>query len=142
MSDITPLLLRNSILTAFDTFWAQRTPIAVPNVAFDPDKVDGDAWARVTITGRPEGEARHSHSVARTALSREGDLTIQVSVRSGTDLDLAYALTDAVIEWMGKPSLATAYFTKVGTPIELGDTGAWFQVSVSATWLYFTDKAA
>ncbi len=142
MSDVTPLLLRKEFFTSFETMWADRSPIAVPNVGFDPDAVTGDSWVRLTITGRPEGEVRYSHSVARINSSRAGDFTVQVSVRTGTDLDLAYTHIDAIIAWLGSPGLATAYFTKVGTPIELGDTGAWFQMSVSAAWQYFTDRAA
>lgn len=33
-----------------------------------------------------------------------------------------------------------AIFSGIGTPIPLGDDGAWSQVSLSANWLYFTDR--
>ena len=144
MGQVTPAAFRDAVFTAFDTFWAKRTQGDFPNVDFDPDELpEGEtAWVRLFFLGRSEGETRFSHSVARNHFQEEGVLTIEVHVRQGEDTDQAYALALAAQQFMRKPGVANSHFFNVSTPEEIGPDGTWFQVNVSASWLYWTDEAA
>ncbi len=145
MSEVTALSFRDSLFNAFNTFWAGRTEIASPNRDFDPDELpeSEEAYVRLFILGNPEGQTRLSNSVARAHFSEAGLFTAQVYVREGTDLDLAYQLGQAVVDFLSKPGVADSNFSNVSPPQEFGLTGdGWFQVVVSAAWLYWTDRAA
>ncbi len=144
MSEVTALQFRDTLFTAFDTFWAKRTQIAPPNVPFNPDTLpEGEkAWVRLYILGDGDGQVRYSNSVARNHFQRAGLFTVEVYVREGVDLDEAYTLAEAVQEFLAKPGVADSFFTNVSQPQEIGPVGAWFQVSVTAAWLYWTDRAA
>lgn len=144
MSEVTALDFRNTLFTAFDTFWAKRTQIAPPNVAFNPDTLPtGEtAWVRLYILGDATGQVRFSRSVTPHHFQRSGLFTVEVYVREGTDLDQAYALAEAAQEFLAKPGVANSNFFNVSQPQEIGPIGAWFQVSVTAAWLYWTDRAA
>lgn len=141
MANVTALEFRNTVLTAFDTFWADRTQISVPNVPFDTEAV-GDEWVRVTLLGTAEGQTKLSSSVTPTHFTREGTITIGSYVRTDLDTDLAYTRADSVLQWLENPGVANAVFTGLSSPIENGLDGAWWVVSVSANWLYITDRAA
>jgi hypothetical protein len=144
MSEVTALEFRDRLFTAFDTFWAGRTLIAAPNVDFDPSKLpdDATAWVRLYILGSTEGQGRSSNSVSRNHWNRSGAFTIEVYVRQGGDLDEAYTLAEAAMEFLEKPDVADAWFTQITPPQEFGPDGAWFQVTVAASWVYWTDRAA
>lgn len=144
MSTVTALEFRNRVLTAFDTFWADRTQIAPPNVEFDPDQIPtGEtAWVRLFILGSDEGQDRYSNSVARNHFRRAGRFTVEVYVREGADTDEAYALAEAAIEFLESPGIDDSMFSEITPPQEFGRDGAWFQVAVSCTWVYWTDRAA
>ena len=145
MSEVTALAFRDSLFNAFNTFWAGRTEIAAPNVDFDPDELpeSDEAYVRLFIQGDLVGQTRLSNSIARAHFSEEGLFTIEVYVREGTDLDLAYQLGQAAQDFLSKPGVADSNFSNVSPPREIGLTGdGWFQVVVSAAWLYWTDRAA
>ncbi len=144
MSNVTPLAFRDSIFTAFSAFWAGRTQIAAPNVAFDPAEIPEDetAWVRLYILGDVQGQSRLSRSVNPDHFARSGIFTIEVYVREDGDLDEAYTLADAALEFLESPGVAASNFSNVSTPQEFGPDGTWFQVTVSAAFVYWTDRAA
>lgn len=145
MSTVTALDFRNRLFTAFETFWAERTVIAVPNVAFDAecDVPAGDtAFVRLYILGDANGQVRNSNSVDRNHWSRPGKFTVEVYVRQGGDLDEAYALAEAAIEFLESPGVADAWLTQITPPQEIGPDGTWFLVTVGASFVYWTDRAA
>ena len=144
MSEVTALDFRNSLFAAFETFWAGRTELATPNNDWDPANLSSndDAWVRLYILGDPTGQTRYSNSVARDHFQRSGTFTVEIYVRQNKDVDLAYQLAEAVQEFLAKPGVADSSFSDVSAPVENGPDGTWFQVVVSASWLYWTDRAA
>ncbi len=144
MSNVTPLGFRNALFTAFDAFWADRTQIAVPNVDFDPDKIPSTdtAWVRLFILGDAAGQQRLSGSVEPQHFGRTGIFTIEIYVRQNADLDEAYALADDALSFLEGNGVADMKFSNLSSPQELGTDGTWFQLSVSAAWVYWTDRAA
>jgi hypothetical protein len=144
MSNVTPLAFRDSLFTAFATFWAGRTQIAAPNVDFDPAEIPENetAWVRLYILGAVDGQSRLSRSVNPDHFARSGIFTIEVYVRQGGDLDEAYALADAAMEFLESPGVAAANFSNLSPPQEFGPDGTWFQVVVSSAFVYWTDRAA
>jgi hypothetical protein len=87
VSEVTALQFRDTLFTAFDTFWAKRTQIAPPNVTFNPDTLpDGEtAWVRLYILGDAAGQTRYSNSVARNHFQRSGLFTVgSTSARAWT----------------------------------------------------------
>ncbi len=140
MSEVTSLAFRDNVLTAFDTAWADETEIAAPNVDF---KLDGkDEWVRLYILGNTYGQERFSSSVSTNFWRRTGILTIEIFVRQNTDLDRAYVLAEKAILWLENPGVADSIFNTRSAPVEIGTDGTWFQVTVTADWQYFTDRAA
>jgi hypothetical protein len=141
MSDITPLAFQDAFLDAFTTRWAAQTPIAYPNVSFDPAALT--EWVRVYLLGDDEpGLTQYSNSVASDHFSRTLTATFEVYVRMGTSLDRAYALIDVVLQFLQKPNVSNMIVTHIGSPREIGPDGTWFQVTVSANLLYYTDRPA
>jgi hypothetical protein len=144
MPDITPTAFQDEIMNGFGTFWAARSQIASPNRVFDREKVPAgdDAFIEWTITGDggSDGQTRYSHSVERNHFSRVGRIVFTASTRLHTGVDPAYALLDAVGHFLEAYKLANAIFTEIGSPLDLGHDGAWHQVSLTANWLYFTDR--
>lgn len=142
MSNVTPKAFQDEVMTSFASFWAGRSPIASPNKGFDRSKLPASTQAFIewTIIGRPDGERRLSHSVERNHFRREGTITFTANARSGLGLDPCYDLLDAVQDWLTGTSLTTAIFLNLGSPIPLGDDGAFYQVSLSAGWVYLTDR--
>lgn len=148
MPEITALDFRNALFTAFDAFWADRTQIAAPNVHFDPAAVPADetAWVRLYLLGDDEGQTRLSGSIARSVFSESGRLTFEVYVRENADLDQAYTLAQDFLDWISAGSnmaaVPGAVFRECSPPQEVGPDGVWFQVSVTCSWFYLTDRAA
>ncbi len=145
MSYVSPLAIQNALLESFTTFWAARTPIAYPNSNFDPAALLGDdleaAWVRVYLLGDVEpGQVRYSNSVASDHFSRSMTITFEVYVRQNTSMDQPYTLIDNVLEYLQKPDVPNAIFTNISSPVEIGPDGVWFQVTVSADLLYYTDR--
>lgn len=141
-ADSTPLSFRDNLFTAFNTFWAARTPLAWPNETFDPGEVfstpaDTDAWTSVTILGDPDSETRRGVQ----AFERAGSVTLMIHVRVGTLTDKLYTLTDAALEFfeLHRPDVKDAI---LGAPrsVELGPDGTWSIMEVTAPYRYFTNR--
>lgn len=149
MSDVTPIAFRDDMLGAFRTFWLARNPtvpVAYPNLPFDPESageaVDA-AWIRITIQGNAApGQQRFSNSVARTHWHRNGTVAIEVYVREGGSTDRCYALANDVAQWMENPGMTYAMLRNLGSPVEIGPDGTWYQLSLSADWMYLSDRTA
>lgn len=142
MSDVSPIEFQDEVMDAFGVYWAGRTQIASPNKQFDRAKVptSDPGYLQWFILGDPGGEHRFSHSVERNHFSRTGLITFTANVPILVGLDPALEMLDAVQLFLTAHKFATAIFSGVGTPLPLGDDGAWVQVSLSANWLYFTDR--
>lgn len=153
--NVTPKAFRDDMLGAFKAFWDglhSDVPVAYQNVAFDSDEETrlspSNSWVRVSFLGDSgqdtEGQVRYSNSVQRNHWSRTGRIFFEIYVReldeSGTDF--AYDLASDVLLWLENPKSAFAVISEISAPVELGPDGTWFQMSVSADWLYFTDRAA
>jgi hypothetical protein len=143
MAGLTPSEFRDALFEAFESYWASRTPIAWPNKQFDPDSIgeaDNDAYVKPVIQGIPEGQAMIG---ASGYFQRTGLIIVNVYTRTGTSTDRAYALADNVLEFFEDPvpDVAEAIFNRLGIQ-EFPPGEAWFQVSVTANYLYFTDRGA
>lgn len=149
MSDVTPKAFRDDLLGSFDAFWTVEqptVPVAYPNLPFDPENAGEEhdaAWVRLFIAGNPdEGQQRFSNSVARTQWHRSGKITIEIYVREGSSTDRAYDLASSVALWLENSGATYAMLSNISAPVEIGPDGTWFQVALSADWLYITDRAA
>lgn len=151
MSDVTPRDFSDDVWGQFQAYWDTAQPtlseyVAYPNRAFDPEEIgesDTQAWVRAVIVGNQEGGmVRYSNSVDRNHWQRNGRITFEVYVREQTSSDLAYELIDDIMFWMENPGTEFAIFSNISAPVEIGPDGTWFQVSISADWRYFTDRAA
>ncbi len=136
---LSPSAWEASALAAFSAFWAGRTPVALPNLPFDPasavgDAVDG-AYVEVEVRQPAEGEA----SVGRSGyLLRSGIFAVAVRVRANAGKARALELADDVLRWLRAAGVAETVFRRRGLE-EVGSDGAWFQVNVSAGFLYVSD---
>ena len=145
MSTISLRDFEKEVLEAFASFWRTGAgfttvpQIADPNGVFDRSKAGGP-FIEWLIQGSPDGETRYSHSVEPNHFARRGTIvfTANVPVRSGDGF--AFDMLDQVDYWLTAVSLPNGIFTGVGTPLSLGDDGSFHQVSLSANWLYFTDR--
>lgn len=150
MSDVTPRAARDDLIGAFKTYWDasafSSVPLAYPNLPFDPEdagEANDAAWVRIFIVGDLDaGQTRLSNSVARNHWIRSGTITFEVYVREGAATDRVYGLVDAIALWMEDPGLSFVFLNNMSAPVEIGPDGTWFQVSISADWRYFTDRAA
>jgi hypothetical protein len=149
VSDITPKAFRDDLLGSFETFWTANNPtvpVAYPNLPFnseDAGEASDAAWVRLFIAGTAEeGQRRFSSSIERTQWHRAGKLTIEIYVREGSSTDRAYDLASSVALWLENSGASYAILSNISAPVEIGPDGTWFQVALSADWLYITDRAA
>jgi hypothetical protein len=144
MPDITQVAFQDEIMNGFAAFWGERTQISSPNKEFDREKVPAaDAtFIEWSISGDPDGQQRFSHSVERNHFSRQGVIVFTANVRSLLRLKPALADLDQCLHFLEAYHLDNAIFRNIGTPVDLGNDGAWHQVSVSADWVYFTDRSS
>ena len=56
--------------------------------------------------------------------------------------DAALTLLDAAGHFLEAPGVQNFWFTNIGTPIPIGNDGAWWQITLSAEWHYFTDRSS
>ena len=146
MSYVSPVDFYDSALDAFSTFWAGRTPVSYPNKTFSPEEEVGDdpggAWCRIFIAGDPLGQTQYSNSVRTDHFIRTGQIVIESYVRQQAGAQSAYVLADAALLFFQQQSIPDATLSNISSPLEVGSDGVWYQISVSATWRYFTDRAA
>jgi hypothetical protein len=141
MAGLTPTEFRDAYLTALNTYWAGRTPVAWPNKPFDPETVgeaDDDAYIQPQFLPVPEVQ---EYIGASGYFRRAGSVAVHVLTRSGTGTDKALELADLLMAFFEDPDpdVAEAIFNNVNRN-EIGGGGAWYQVSVTADYLYFTDR--
>ena len=144
MSNITPTIWQTTVMTAFKTYWNGTShsdvQIASPNRPFDRARVDADTFIQWFMAGDPAGQKRYSHSTLNNHFSREGTWTFTANVRTELKSSLALDLLDSIGLFYETAVLDGGYFKSVGAPIPLGDDGAWYQVSLSSGWIYFSDR--
>jgi len=143
MAGLTPKGFRDALFTAFDSYWADRTPVAWPNKPFDPDSVGEDndaAYVSPVLQGLPEGQRPIG---ASGYFERRGLVIVNIYTRTGTGTDKSAELSDDVLEFFEDPApdVAEAVFNRLGVQ-EFPPGEAWQQVSVTASYLYFTDRGA
>lgn len=148
MSQVTPVQFRDNLFAALDAFWNDRTPIAWPNLEFDPDRAfpteaDDDAWLEVQVLGDSAGQVPIGSSVGVAgAFRRSGSVTLSVYVRGNTATDLLYQLADAASQFLEareSRAVANTVFSGIGHQ-EIGFDGTWYQLNVTAAFTYFTDR--
>lgn len=149
MSELKHNEFQDAVNGSFTTYWAARTPIAYANKTFDPAEEVGDeddaAWVRLALVGSDDGgQQRFSNSVDRNHFSRNGRVVVEIYVRQGTSNQRAYTLAEDVLTWMENPvpGVANTVLSNLTAPVEIGSDGTWYQVTVTADWVYYTDKAA
>lgn len=149
MSNVTPAQWQEDVLTAFKTFMDANhptIPIAYPNRAFDIEdagEADDAIWVRPYILGaNDDGQIRFSNSVASNHYQRNGILTIEIYIRQQGSLSAAYAVANNILLFLENPGISNSVFNNISAPQEIGPDGSWFQLTVRADWLYFTDRAA
>lgn len=140
--DATPRTFQDSVLAAFNSFWADRTPVAWPNKTFDPDAAfpapaADDAWVSVTLLGSAEGELDRGSSIYQ----REGTLSIQLFVRGDSSTDLFTQLQDAALEFLEvrSPDVKDGFMRNARFQ-EAGEDGVWYTGTATADWTYFTNR--
>lgn len=144
MPAITPTLFRDQLFGALSTFWAARTPIFWPNLNADPAALGPDATAYIkpSIVDQAEGQAQLTSSVTPQLLSREGIFGVELFTRGEASEDLSLSLKDALLQFVERVprSVEGAIFRRRGSQT-IGFGGVWYQVNVTAAFLYFTDRA-
>ena len=140
--DATPATFQDSILASFTTLWAGRTPIAHVNLPFDPDtafspKTNDDAYVRISFLNDSDGEQNRGSSI----FERRGVVTVQIYARAGQGSDVIQAHVDAVLGFMelNSADVKDGYINRPRV-IEIGSNGTWFEIDVTASWVYFTSR--
>ncbi len=145
MSEITFQAAQDEVMSNFATYWAGRTYIQSPNRPSVRSKIDPtEGYIEWLMTGAAGGQTQASHSVDRNHFQRDGTLTFTANApkndKGGTDL--ATNLLEAALHFIEAWKLPNVRFRNLGTFVPLGDDGTYAQVSVSADWFYFTDRAS
>ncbi len=139
MPVITDSDFRDNVFTAFEAFWASRSTIAWPNVEFNPE--DLDEYIEVQLIGDPEGQLPVGTSIAQQTKRRRGTVAFSIYVRENTSLDTAYARSNAVKDFLSTTrAISNTNFTGIGQQ-EVGPDGVFFQVNVTASYAYYTDRS-
>lgn len=149
---ITPKDFRDNVFSALNTFWADRTPIAWPNLQFDPAAVS--AYLEARLVGNPGGnvgsiertvgaQRDYGSSTFEQTRSRSGLIVLTIYVRQGP-IDTTgqlYDLVDAALSFLNHPRLIPeTIIGKVGAT-ETGPDGTFFVATVTGEYTYFTDEA-
>ena len=130
---------RDEITGVFRTAWladddSKNLPVQYPDVRFDPP--DDGAWARLTIQHTQGGETSLTNANGQRVYGHVGIVTVQVFTPSGEGQTLSDTLAMIVANaYRGTRTTGGAVFRNVRT-IEVGQTGAWFQVNVTADFDY------
>lgn len=146
MPAITPINFRDAVFGAFNTYWANRTVVAWPNLAFDPsslDKSDTTAYVKPAIVDEPEGQQTRTTSVEPHLKSRSGSLGFELFTRGERSEDQSLELGDDLLAFLDRQHLAIPglILSRRGM-LPIGFQGVWFQRNVTAAFLYFTDRAS
>lgn len=121
-----------AILEEFATAWVNTTPVAWPNIPFDPP--ENASWVRVTVL---HAEARQVSLGSAKVYRRPGVVIVQVFVPEATAGQPALALADQVVtalqgkQLTGGVQLQTASIREVGP-----DQRGAYQINVSVPFTY------
>jgi len=145
MPVLTPQDFTDQFFAAFDAFWTDQTTVAWPNKTFDPDvtgPAQGAAYVRPSIVDAIEGQVPQTSSVSPALNTRAGNVGFEIFTRGEGSLDQSNALRDDAMTFLERVprSVLGAIFSKRGIQT-IGFNGVWYQVNVSAAFLYFTDRA-
>jgi len=128
-----------------DAFLAKWTPTGFfaqyPNVKGDPPTGIGTpedpvSWARLTINHVGSEQATLAEVGCRT-FTRFGVLEVQIFTPSGDGSRQSDILAQIVADaFEGKTTPNRVFFRNVSPPIEIGNSGLWYQVNISADFEY------
>ena len=114
----------------FDREWAKRTPVAWPNVDFEPPE-DGTAWVRFSV--RAGGADQADMGAERVRDRYDGVIYVQIMTPKGTGdgdgLELAQAAATIL-----HGIRASGVLIRVPTVRPVGPDGAWYQTNVEAPY--------
>lgn len=136
-----------AVTAAFQTDMATNQPavlLAWENVKFDPEdefptSKQTDSYVRFNLQHTP-GDSGNA-SLGNRYFRRNGVIIVQVFVRANTGRALSNAVVDAVLLFFEQTSVPGIWF-RGQSPSEAGDDGSWFQVNVSAEFVYDTLRAS
>lgn len=124
-----------AIWTRINTVWGTTTPIAWPNIDFDPDTDVGDSdpgFIRVTILRGPLS-ATQADMAENPRYRHEGTLAIQVFVPANEGSGPALSLADTLADGF-RGITADGITYRAPAPDPVGVSGAWYQVNL---WIPF-----
>lgn len=137
----------DSAFGAFGAFWAGRTPVAYPNLPFDPSSLVGDdaAWVRLFVLHDrggldPGGQLSVGPSAAERSVLRTGIWTTEVYVREASSALRAYTFANDALGWLQDQRVPQTVFSLLGV-LEVGGA-PWWQLNVSARFMYLSGRAA
>jgi len=142
---VTPQTFADAVFGAFNTFWASRCTVVWPNKAFDPDALGVTqtvSYVKPAIVDDFEGQSQINNSVTPILSTRTGVFGVEIFTRGEAATDLANQRKDEVLQFLETPpaTIVGTVFRRRGIQT-IGFNGVWYQVNVTAAFLYFTDRA-
>jgi hypothetical protein len=141
VAGLTPQGWEDAAFAAFAAFWAAETPIAYPNVPFNPETEVGDdpaaAWVRLVV--QVGSQAPIGTSGFRF---REGVLGIEIHARAEQSRARLDEVADLALRFFEEANVEATTFQEVVGPEEIGSDGAWYQCNVRAGFRYLTHRGA
>lgn len=139
---LSPQSWEAAAFASFSEFWADRTPISLPNQTFDREKLAGvapdAAYVELAVRIPDEGEERVGSSGYHL---RRGFFAVFVFVRAGASRVRSNALIGDALQWFRSAVVPETVFSRLGGPVEIGSDGAWYQVNATARFVYVSDTA-
>jgi hypothetical protein len=137
MSTLTVAEARDEILTLFKTAWGTNAP-TVPVFYDDLDETppESGAWVKVYVNLITARQASLAGSGGVRRWERFGQLYVQIFTESGLGLSLSDQLVTIVLNALeGATTPGGVWFRNV-RPNEIGRDGKWWQVNVTADFVY------
>lgn len=134
MTAVTISEARDAMLLAFKTAWADETPVAWQNVAFNADASTVTEFVRASVSHNSGTQAGLGGVGSRT-FRRGGIFTVQIFVAADKGTERGDELAQMVLELLQAATLGPAWL-RDPTVVEVGQDGKWWQVNVSATFQY------
>lgn len=121
------LQIHDAIINQFDTDWTY-TPIAWPNLQFDPSGLDPAEWVRITIV---PADSEQVSMGGPTNLHRQfGVVLLEIYIDQDSGARRSVELADLAINFFHSLSLAGITFRSPDTE-SIGVVDGWLQKNVS-----------
>jgi len=120
--------LQDTILDKFKTGWGSTSPVAWPNIIFNPDTGSITKWVRITVIESVTANADVGGTLRRTV----GNIFVQVFVTKGNGTSDMTTLCDAVLNVLEQKNFGTYIETGRGSVAGVGGDpkSAWWQANV------------